>query len=58
MTQSDERKGAGETCYNSQEFETPPNKELKKIQVVLAKKFHIKDGSKDLKLTLLTLKKL
>ena len=47
LTQSDERKGGGETCYNSQEFETPPNKELKKIQVVLTKKFHIKDGSKE-----------
>merc|ERR1712018_532378 len=32
-TQSDERKGAGETCYNSQEFETPAHKELRKIQI-------------------------
>ena len=37
MTQSGEKKGTGATCYNSQEFETPPNKELKKIQVVLTK---------------------
>ena len=33
LTQSTEIKGTSSTCYNSQEFETPPNKELKKIQV-------------------------
>ena len=38
LTQSSDRKGTGTACYNSQEFETPPSKELKKIQVIFTTK--------------------